>query len=969
MAGKAIHSAVDLRSGADALKQLPDATGDATALSGKFKTDGTAISNTQVATKQSLPPEEWTGAAADAASAEIQKLGAKTTELGQAFFDASSPLEEWSTNLGNVRKKIETLQGDWDSAIKDYHDEVRAAGPDPSKQTFISTPGNPPNNDEAIATYNAAIKAAREKLRSAQEGFETTYRSYLNECSTYAQIAATQINNARRHIVSDEAGAAGRGAVGASLFPPDTMPTASGAAMWADAQDKAPEIAEDLKKQPKTAAELQAFNEKWGNLLGNPFYVAAVMQHVSLDDIYAASMDARSTVAVSSTDPAAPAFVFNKNLGTLLALSTGGSNLSGGMAKTQMAFDDLVSRGLVGQDGTAVSATVEKVLNDLKDTGRKTYSLPGYPASESNSLYGYDISSQLMGYAGRENPSLTLGAAFYKDSHGKSVFEDMVEWDYETKGSERAAERWGGNDSPTTLIPYDKQSRPEYGYLDPLQNIFTLSDTPDYFHGEDDGGVLWKAENQRLAALRGVLNSNTAFEISADYDGDGKATTEHMNMTRYLTGWRGYAATGADGYYDGGEALGDMVNDASKRTPKPVAVPDFTDNEKYPLGSQDPAYQHDQQLYNEWLADDKQRAQVAQNILLGYQDGLNHNGDEILGQDRFGNSNQRLRSWVGTIAAGRVDDLATMADRADGGTQDTANSPGKSGYSMMNMTDAQVNSFFSSKGVLTDLAFDKPAQITPGDELDPRNYEGGRLPALKAIGAEAWYQYRQDAQTLANGPYDGAGSAGDELRGANWRSKLELGTSGWQKLIAAVDGAPEQAGIKVDQAEIEQTKQTRAEIDYVISKIPTGSIKHGDLIKDGVVALFKDPLYKKYLPIDSDPALVTQKIQQELKTTQGLRDPAISAFMARDDWPNSYGLSKEEILREFAATQGLDPDAPLPAYADMTADQRSALFTYLTTTPDGAVGPRTDLKYLDKSLSEAVTNADGFVGRCDQRSQ
>ena len=85
MAGKAIHSTVDLRSGADALKQLPDATGDATALSGKFKTDGTAISNTQVATKQSLPPEEWTGAAADAASAEIQKLGAKTTELGQAF--------------------------------------------------------------------------------------------------------------------------------------------------------------------------------------------------------------------------------------------------------------------------------------------------------------------------------------------------------------------------------------------------------------------------------------------------------------------------------------------------------------------------------------------------------------------------------------------------------------------------------------------------------------------------------------------------------------------------------------------------------------------------------------------------------------------------------------------------------------------------------------------------------------------
>ena len=126
MAGKEIGSAtsVDLRPGAEALKQLPDATGDASELSAKFSKDETAIKNTQVAQNKSRAPEEWTGAAADAASDEVQKLGTKTEQLAEPFRGASAALNEWATNLGSWRDQIKTLQGDWDTAIAQYHKDV-----------------------------------------------------------------------------------------------------------------------------------------------------------------------------------------------------------------------------------------------------------------------------------------------------------------------------------------------------------------------------------------------------------------------------------------------------------------------------------------------------------------------------------------------------------------------------------------------------------------------------------------------------------------------------------------------------------------------------------------------------------------------------------------------------------------------------------------------------------------------------
>ena len=60
---------VNKSAGSEALKQVPSVSMSAESVASDISRQGTAIGNTQVAQKRSLPPAEWTGQAADAASA------------------------------------------------------------------------------------------------------------------------------------------------------------------------------------------------------------------------------------------------------------------------------------------------------------------------------------------------------------------------------------------------------------------------------------------------------------------------------------------------------------------------------------------------------------------------------------------------------------------------------------------------------------------------------------------------------------------------------------------------------------------------------------------------------------------------------------------------------------------------------------------------------------------------------------
>jgi hypothetical protein len=924
----------DLRSGAQALPQVPRVAMSAEAVATDINRQGTAIGNTQVAQNRSLPPEEWTGAAADAASSEIQKLGEKTVTLSEAFSPAAAALNDWASAVNSAISDVTGMQNDWDKAVHDYNQAIEeadaayeAAAPGfPQSQLY----GDEDSNGvvwwgSRSQVRDEAYENASGVLTTAQDNIRERYVKRLNELDEAAQTAADKINAAREPIVSDEAGAGGRSVVGVNLFGSDT-PLLAGAEQWEDAQVQAEQMAEVLKKQPMTMQDIMTFNEKWGDLLENPFYAYALKQRVSTDEIYAAVLNAGM---LAGEDPNHPSYTFNKNLGTALALATGGANLSDSNRDNQKIFDS-VSSGLVGENGLRIDQTTLRTLDELKNTGRERFAPPGYDnAAPEFTMDGYDIAGQIMGLAGRENTSLTLGPGFYADPrfdpilgekvHVKSVFQDMVAWDYEVGAGSRAIDN-AGSLWQTRLIPLEYGNRDYPGYLDPLQNIFTLSDTPDYLHGNSDD-VLQQYEDKRLAALRYVLASDgpkDAGGIEVYPPSDSKK----MNMTRYLTGWRGLAANGGLAYIDGGDAFGDMVNDASARTAKP-------------LSPSDPGYK-------EWQADDQLRAQVAENFLVGYEDGLNHNADKTsTGEDVFGNSNPKLRSWLGRVVAQRVDDLAYMSDKANGGGLDTGHSINpQSGYSMMNLSGAQVRHLYSKTGFLADLTHDRAA--------------------YQDLSDAAWMGYSRQVRDLVRADY---GSDGED-----WLSKFNSNTRGWDTLINGIDTAPTDAGNALSEAEQRTNAEHRAQIDFVLSVLPADKVpvvgpwlSVGKTIAEG---LWKDALYEKYLPTEFSEEDLLRRADAEFKvdatTEEKLNEAVESAFLSRSEWPNTAGKTQEELLAAFAKQYPGDirADGSVPPYNQMTTEERGHLRAFLSSN---TISSFEELTGANKNNAAA---ANTFVENC-----
>ena len=250
---------VNKSAGSGALKQVPSVSMSAESVAADILRQGTAIGNTQVAQKRSLPPAEWTGVAADAASAEIQTLGDKTVTLSQAFSPAATALNTWAGDVRSARSDITKLQEEWDAAVADYDAAVAAS----QSQTAICTPGTSYGNGPRLLR-TADIEQAEQILWAKQLGIQQRYWKRVDELDDAADAAAKSVNTARKTIVSDEAGSRGRGAIGVELFSSDT-PILNAAAQWADAQALAPEIAEAIKKQPLTAADVNAFNSKYGS--------------------------------------------------------------------------------------------------------------------------------------------------------------------------------------------------------------------------------------------------------------------------------------------------------------------------------------------------------------------------------------------------------------------------------------------------------------------------------------------------------------------------------------------------------------------------------------------------------------------------------------------------------------------------------------------------------------------------------
>lgn len=896
---------VDRRKGADALKQVPSVAMSAEAIATDISRQGTAIGNTQVAQNRNLSPEEWTGAAADAASAEIQSLGDKVVTLSGAFSPAETALNTWAEDVRNAQTDVTKLQQEWDDAVADYDSAVAAS----QSTTAICTPGTSYGNGPRLMRP-VEVEQAEQILWAKQDGIRQRYQKRVDELDDAADTAAKAIDGTRRTIVSDEAGSKGRNAIGVELFGADT-PILSGAAQWAHAQEIAPEIADALAKEPLTVEDIADFNDKYGGYLQNPFYAMAVAQRVNMDDLYATVVRA-GDVSYQNPGSEDALYRFNQNLGTFMAMSTGGSNLSADMVGNQHAFD-VIKEGLVGKDGARIDGIVQAKLTDMKATGRNEYQINDVNSATSwYKLQGYDILGQLMGYAGRENSSLALGPGFYHDpldpsdpenGHVRSVFEDMVDWDYNTSGHARA-DSYAQTSYFHSLVPRGTYFEDQRSF-DALQGVIELSDTPDYLESNDDT-VLHQAEETRLQALRCALDSNTEFDTK-------------MNTTRYLTGWRAGAGFNDSAvYYDGGEALGNMINDASKINEAAMVAPSPDD---YEGGKNNPAWIEQQKRYEAWQADDVRRAKIAQNFMLGYQDGLDQSAViENNGEDAFGRNNPNMRSWVGNIATQRIVDFADLAyEYAGEGVVGTNNTAGLTGHARIDLGRQDLQKMFGKSGLFTDLMFDKPEPVSGKDTptLTDDVYSG-RPPAMLTLNAAAWAYYKPQLDYWVNQP------AKDD-----WMADVFSNTRGWQTLISVLDQAPTNAGFREDDFVVQRNQMIRGAVDFALSKAPATGLP------SAITDYGKDGLLDHFLPTDMDSKQATALLEQHMQTGQKFEDALAAAFIKRDEWPSGVGLSKEYLIDDFLRNRGAQVDLPasqystLPAYDDMTEEQRREFADYL----------------------------------------
>lgn len=942
---------VNKSAGSEALKQVPSVSMSAESVASDISRQGTAIGNTQVAQKRSLPPAEWTGQAADAASAEIKSLGDKTVTLSEAFFPAETALNTWAADVRSARSDITKLQEEWDAAVAEYND-VEAAS--------ASTTGS--HGSGSVSHPDGNLAVAGSILSSKQMGILERYKKRVNDLDDRADAAAQSVNTARKTIVSDEAGSRGRGAIGVELFSSDT-PILNAAAQWADAQALAPEIAEAIKKQPLTAADVNTFNSKYGKYLDNPYYAAAIAQHVSFDDLNKAVLaamqagyDQKTGFRISDGYE-----TFNKNMGSLMVMATGGSNLAPNMAETQKSFD-MFSQGFLGKNGATVQQIFTDKLAQLQEAGWSKYERPKVGINAPTTLYGYDIFTQLAGAAARDNTSLALGAGFYDtgDGKGASVFSDIVKWDHQMQIGVTGVDSLAQEPARYALFGLTGNGELTHeqfkSVFDPVQSVLELSDRPDNLDLKDQS-VLAQHEEMRMRAIRSALSADTDFDVNGN----------KMSLTRYLTGWRGKAAGGGAAYQDLGNALGDLVNDASQHNAQLMDPPDAT---KYPLGLEDPQYKADQAVYDHWSVDEMNRAKIAQNFMLGYQDGLDHDSWSdwgSKGEDYFGHKNSKMRSWMGSVVAPRVSELADLLKdtEGEGGNSNIRDDARK--HHMLNLNNQDLKRMFSKSGLFTDLTYDQPT-LTSGDGTKDEHYEGGRRPAWSAINSEAWKEYRLELKRQVN-----AECSSDNAH--SWAANVARNTAGWQTLINGLDEAPDNAHLAKDNEMVARNKLIRGVIDYAVDKVPLSeAVPVGGSEFAGGVKSSASTILDKYLPTDLSAADVARRIKQEEHTSTALKDAVNDAFLAREGALAGSDKTKKELDRLFLAGNGAglglnSQAAQMPPVSELTADQRKAYFEFLGGSTDDATingkkvytGDKTALGMLQHDVNQEIATGEAFL--------
>lgn len=929
---------VDRTVGRVALRQVPDIAADAEKCASEFRKTGTAVGNTQVAKNKDSVPEEWTGAAADAASDEIMKLGAKTKTLSEAFPPAADAVDTWISEVDTTRTTVTSLQEQWDEAIATYDRAISDA-----KEHY--TAGDPSRKIQFDIAAQTAV--------DTQNNLKKQYDEQLDTLAAAAQTAANSINAARQTIVPDEAMQRRRDGIGAAIFPPDEMPTVNGAARWAEAQAEAGLLAYDLEKaansdKPLTEEEVQALQDKWGDKLKDPFYVQALAdkyrsEHATdgglADLMYRLSIN----VAGNETDSNRNYAIRNsfiETIGTALTLSTGGVNASGNGLATSETYT-AVKDALLGGDGKTTIAQIESNnVADMISTGDKEYNRKGGlgPHQAGTILYGYDILTQATAFAGAKNPELAFGAAVYEGGD-KSLAAKLVQYDYDQKSGQGIQDLNSPNIDPSNQYGTKLPSHSEFAYrgsilghstaddalirkcADPLQSLYLLSDTPESMEG--DGFIksnpsLAKFEQNRLVSLRGFLQQNTPFEVTGDWDRDGASSSEPISMVRYLTGNRNYGASGDGifrGFVDGGDAFGEMIEDATKQ---------LDDAKKA--------------LLPNWETAAFQQAQVAGDFIAGYQDGLDYDDRKEGAQDKFGATNSVLRSHAGVVLGNWVESLAESGNTSLASGTTAANSTlegrvsDQTGQPLFKLAPGLRDALYKEGGLFEDFAFDNPTQLAGKDTTDTGDdkWEGGRPPALTSVMYGAYGGLKHDLEMADKGTF---------RPGDDWESSVVESVNKWGPILSHIENAPAHLGAAERAVVAQRNQDVRDTIDFWAKLVPFDKIPGSKIVEEAVSTAadkVKDGWFDTWLPTDFSKQDLQGRVNATVDATGKVIDTLAEHYYSQEEWPNFVGKSKQELLNDFAEEElshsngfRLDENGNAPDYSTLTLEQKDRFIDFI----------------------------------------
>ena len=938
--------------GADVMPLPPDVRDAVSRLAEGYRYARGMVQSTQVFSCPAYRVPEWVGEAKDAYMESIRRLGKHAHGFAGAFVSPAEALGEWADAVGvAVSKTVPDLWERYDQAERNYQGKLQEYE-DHVRQEMAA--GRQVSAEEITDAKRSFLELRDED----QAKVLAEYKTAMAALDAVAGEVAGKFTAALDSLV--ESGKQGsRNQVGSALF--NDIPVVDGQAEWERAQELAPQAARYLKNSSPTPEEIMEFNAKYGGLCSSPFFAQALAQHVTPEDMtkflskaeqYRGRLTNRDAYDESLKSLSA-------SLGSSVVLSTGGMNADPANAHDQEAFS-AAKAGLITDSGESMSALISARLNQWKAVGNTLYRSGGdavgageeYLGGDYGHHYGYEYLGTLLSSAAKSNPNLALGAEFFSGDSSSSgvsgsLAQDIVAFDH-NHGAEIA--RYGGYGNWGQQLPPGG----DRNATDPVESMLKLMDEPSSLH---DGSLdrlpqyqdAISAQNaERFEAVQRFLTSDTTFDVNAEDvpERENKLYAKGpMNMTRYLTGFRG--SEYYSGTQDGGDSLGRVLAQASAVETEPRGL-DIESEE-----------------YKEWRERSKRAALVSGNFLRGYQEGLDIKNNLVEGEDSFGIQHRSLRNWAGPILAPQVEGLTKSLGNPEGSAPvDVAPLTGERQY-LISLNGEWRKRILGPNGLFTDLGFDQPIA-------------NGRESAINVLRAAAHASYERDLsgvfadRNAADGGSSGSGSA------LAIKSDVEGVQNKWAPILNDLAHSPaaasEQAGKALD--------ANNARWESLIQK-GLGAIPFGSIIGEGhdVAKWLVEQTKSVGVPMTLD-ALLDQN-NAEVARGEGAaagfeeRDRAGDVFYQAVSegkyWGEDERFSPKNYIEngEGEVVSFLDDNGEVKPYSQMTDHEKKSFRSYISAEqmmrPDGVLVGGLGPIYgqapitMDAAMNNAEINRENFM--------